>query len=264
MRLLEEHVCVVDSTATSPVILHAPHGGRAIPEAQRGSFVVPQEEIERELLALTDHFTDELVRGASGAQASAVINGLSRFVVDVERFPDESEEKNAVGMGVLYTHGTRRQEIRRIGAADERLIDEFYVPYAAAVTDLVDAALAQHGRAIVVDVHSYSQHPQPHDLHVDQARPELCIGFDPFHATDALVEAVERNFARLQSTHNEPFWGAYVPLKHYRSDRRVQGVMLEIRRDVYMDEATGVADAGALALLQGELTALVAELAAGA
>jgi predicted N-formylglutamate amidohydrolase len=38
---------------------------------------------------------------------------------------------------------------------------------------------------------------------------------------------------------NEPFIGTHVPLKQYGTDQRVKSVMIEIRRDLYMDEATG-------------------------
>jgi predicted N-formylglutamate amidohydrolase len=119
--LFDEHVQVTDATAHSPVILHAPHGGRVIPKRFRWAFVVSDTELDAELDALTDHRTDRLVASVIGASpvpagqasrevpASAVINGLSRFVVDVERFDDETEEMRAVGMGVLYTHGSQGQ-----------------------------------------------------------------------------------------------------------------------------------------------------------
>ena len=38
---------------------------------------------------------------------------------------------------------------------------------------------------------------------------------------------------------NQPFAGAYVPLRWFGKDSRVEAIMLEVRRDAYMDEATG-------------------------
>jgi N-formylglutamate amidohydrolase len=38
---------------------------------------------------------------------------------------------------------------------------------------------------------------------------------------------------------NRPFAGALVPNAFYGGDARVQSVMIEVRRDLYMDERTG-------------------------
>ncbi|MCW4386334.1 N-formylglutamate amidohydrolase [Salinibacterium sp. SYSU T00001] len=221
----------------SPLILHAPHGGRTIPERFRASFVVSADELEAEKDRMTDHFTGELVASITGA--SSVVNHLSRLVVDVERFPDETEEMNQVGMGVLYTHGSQRQEIRRPSALERGELLAFFDTYSRRFTELVDETLARHGRAVILDVHSYPQHPLPYELHSESRRPQLCIGFEPFHAPDALLDAVRSAFADLEQGDNGPFAGSYVPLKHYRKDARVQSVMLEVRRDVYMDEESG-------------------------
>ena len=35
---------------------------------------------------------------------------------------------------------------------------------------------------------------------------------------------------------NEPFSGTIVPLKHYRKDQRVQSLMIEINRKLYVKE----------------------------
>ena len=245
---------VTNNSLVSPVILHAPHGGRAIPQKFLESFVVTPEELEAEKDALTDHHTDVLVSSVTGA--STVVNHMSRFAVDVERFPDESEEMNEVGMGALYTHGSRRQEIRRPTLRDRDALMAFFDDYSASVTSLVDSALLQHGRALIIDVHSFTKDPLAHELHADQSRPPLCIGFDPFHASPAFIEMVTDAFGWLPSTPNEPFQGAYVPLRHYRTDPRVMSVMLEIRRDVYMDEASLERDATAFAQLRASLQRL--------
>jgi N-formylglutamate amidohydrolase len=39
---------------------------------------------------------------------------------------------------------------------------------------------------------------------------------------------------------NKPYAGTLVPLKFYAKDKRVTSIMIEIRRDLYMDEQTGL------------------------
>ena len=246
---------VRDNSVASPVILHAPHGGRTIPAAHLNSYVISLTELEAEKDVMTDHFTDALVGAITGA--SAIINGLSRFAVDVERFPDDTEEMNAVGMGVLYTHGSSRQEIRRVSAEEKKPLMDYFAVYSARFTELVDRTLLAHGRAVIIDVHSYPQQKLPYELHGDGYRAPLCVGSDAFHASDAFLATVAGSFPNLESRSNAPFAGAYVPLKHYRIDARVSSVMLEIRRDVYMDEATVAVKTDGFQLLQESLQRLV-------
>jgi len=253
------HFRVIDNSASSPVILHAPHGGRTIPPEHLDAYLISLPELEAEKDVMTDHHTNTLVAAITGA--SAVINDLSRFAVDVERFPDESEEMNAVGMGVLYTHGSRGQEIRRLAAVDEAALLGYFAAYSRRFTELVEATLARHGRAVIIDVHSYPQDELPYELHGGGPRAPLCVGSDPFHASEAFLHSVTASFAGLESAANTPFAGAYVPLKHYRTDARVSSVMLEIRRDVYLDEATVELDEAGFLGLQQSLQRLVDRLA---
>ena len=172
---------VTNNSLVFPVILHATQGGRAIPQRFLESLVVTSEELEAEKDAMTDHHTDALVSTITGA--STVINRMSRFAVDVERFPDESEEMNEVGMGVLDTHGSRRQELGRRTAGDRDALMAFFDDYSASATSLVDSALCQRGRALIIDVHSFPKAALAYEPHADRSRPPPCLGFDPFHAS---------------------------------------------------------------------------------
>ncbi len=81
----------------------------------------------------------------------------------------------------------------------------------------------------------------PYEPGASLRRPEICIGTDDFHTPDALAQATEGIFgdAGLKTVRNEPFAGAIVPAAFYRRDPQVTSVMIEVRRDLYMNEATG-------------------------
>jgi N-formylglutamate deformylase len=132
--------------------------------------------------------------------------------------------------------------LRRPNEATERqLIERFFEPYAQGVAELVAERLTDIGRVVIIDVHSYPRSPMAYEVRAGQPRPQLCLGVDAFHSPASLVEAACRAFdGRLGKVGvNQPFAGAYIPLRWFGKDRRVGAIMLEVRRDTYMDEATG-------------------------
>lgn len=232
----------------SPVLLHVPHGSRVIPAAVRDGIVLDDAALERELDHITDAYTDRIAERAAaraGVTPWRFVNRLSRLVVDPERFPDEREEMLAVGMGAVYTRTTHQEALRPDGYDGRPLVDAYFVPYAAAMTDAVAQRLEAAGRAVVVDVHSYPSERLPYELHGDGPRPPVCLGSDPFHTPPELLVLAEEAFAGFGGTGvNSPFGGAYVPLEYYGKDPRVTALMIEIRRDVYMTEPGGPAGLG--------------------
>ena len=252
----------------SPVLLHVPHGSRRIPDGVRRGIVLDDAALERELDHITDaHTADLAARAARGVRAAQApwrfVNNRSRLVVDPERFPDEREEMLTAGMGAVYTRTTQGERLRGPdGPTDdqERLLDAYFRPYAAAMTRAVDQRLAATGRCVLIDVHSYPTRALPYELHGDGPRPPVCLGTDPFHTPPDLLARAEAAFARFGGTGvDSPFAGAYVPLKHHGRDSRVQALMIEIRRDQYLTEPGGPAGPG-LALLADALAVLVESL----
>ncbi|MEZ2144783.1 N-formylglutamate amidohydrolase [Bradyrhizobium sp. DN5] len=94
---------------------------------------------------------------------------------------------------------------------------------------------------IIVDCHSFSSRPLPHEPDQDPARPDICIGTDAWHTParlrDELVAAASA--AGFSVLIDRPFAGALVPAKYYRREPTVRAVMVEINRRLYMDEQTG-------------------------
>ncbi|MBP0449057.1 N-formylglutamate amidohydrolase [Kitasatospora sp. RG8] len=247
----------------SPVILHVPHSSRDIPAGVRAGIVLDEEALTRELDHITDAHTAEIAAraaAAAGVTPWRFVNRLSRLVVDPERFPDEREEMLAAGMGAVYTRTTHREVLRPEGFDGRPLLERYFHPYAEAVTAAVEERLEAVGRAVVIDVHSYPTKALPYELHGEGPRPPVCLGTDPFHTPAALLDAAQQAFAGFGGTGlDSPFAGTYVPLRHYGKAANVSALMVEIRRDLYMDEPGGPAGPG-LDALAGALADLVGRL----
>lgn len=225
---------------TSSVLLHVPHSSRAVPADVRAGIVLSDVDLERELDRMTDSLTDELALAVSG---DVVVAPVSRLVVDVERFPDAREAMNEVGMGAVYTRTHDGRVLRE--AVDPTLLDRYFHPHAAAVTARVGRLLAEHGRAVVLDLHSYPTVRLPYErAAADAPRPQVCLGTDPVHTPAWLVDAGRAAFDGWEVALDSPFAGTYVPLAHHGTDPRVVSLMIELRRDTYLDETTVQATGG--------------------
>jgi N-formylglutamate amidohydrolase len=225
-----------------PIVLHIPHASRLIPAEERAAFVLDDAALERELTAMTDAWTDELIEMSEMHKVRRVVAPVSRLVCDVERFRDDAEETMAErGMGAVYTHTSDGRPLRQVTPTDrERILRTYYDPHHAALTKAVDDALAEAGACLIIDVHSFPSKPLPYELDQSPDRPEICIGFDDFHGwffAEAWRDACSA--ARFRGAANRPFSGSIVPFKHWRHNQGVLSVMIEVRRDLYMDEETG-------------------------
>ena len=224
-------------------VLHIPHASWDVPEEVRPTFALSDAELGLELLRMTDSFTDRLF-DLDPAVATAVVYPVSRLVVDPERFLDDAVEPMAArGMGVLYTHTSQRTPMRRMPVADERetLLARWYHPHHARLTEAVDAVLRDRGACLVVDCHSFPSKPHPCDLDQAPDRPDICLGTDAYHTPASLTDDARRAFeqAGFDVAIDRPFAGALVPARHFRSDRRVSALMVEVNRALYMDEDSG-------------------------
>lgn len=224
------------------LVVHIPHASVVVPEDVRATFRLSPDELARELLAMTDLYTDEIF--ALGAdEARSVVFPWSRLVVDPERFADDSAEPMAAkGMGAFYTRTSDGRVLRGAPMSAERArLWAMYRAHHAALGAAVSAALAAHGTCLVVDAHSFPSRPLPYEEDQRRGRPQICIGTDPTHTPSLLRESAVEAFAEegFAVSVNRPFRGTMVPKEHYGREPRVMSLMVEVNRALYMNENSG-------------------------
>lgn len=226
------------------VIIHIPHSSTVIPPQYRAGILLSDAELKQELLRMTDHFVNDLFNIPA---AHCHLNFVSRLVMDPERFRSDGQESMAEkGMGVVYTQTSAGLPLRRTNQRlREKIVGKLYDPYHAKLTRRVDTILETHQHCLIIDAHSFSSAALPYEQRSatenPEDRPDICLGYDPFHISLNLLRRSTDYFAGngLTVAHNDPFAGSLVPIKHYHQDGRVQSLMVEINRKLYLDEQSG-------------------------
>lgn len=219
------------------IILHIPHSSTNVP--LKDGYVVDQNTLEKEILKLTDWYTDDLFYSNEDEMVKAE---FSRIFCDPERFPDNSQEIMAqYGMGVLYEQNDDGETIRKVTSGlKEKILTEYYWKHHEKLTKAVNSQLNLFGKALIIDCHSYPNTPLKRDLDKNPKRPDFCIGTDSYHTPVKLIDLAISFFENegYSLGIDWPYTGSIVPLEHYHKDKNVQTIMLEINRALYLKVPT--------------------------
>jgi len=223
------------------MILHIPHSSDIIPDNLRDQIVLSDDDLAVELTLMTDAFTDELF---ALPESTTVKFPISRLLVDVERFPDDADEPmSKKGMGMIYTLTSDGKKLKRTLQADEKskLVTRYDTHHQLLLKEVKDE-MEQHGKALIVDCHSFPSQPLMSDSNQEIPRPQFCIGADSFHTPALLLHTVECLIKGMGFTVgiNWPYAGSIVPNDYYMKDSRVASIMIEVNRSLYMDELNGM------------------------
>lgn len=215
-----------------PILIHVPHAATYIPKEELQYFVTPN--LERELMVMTDHFTDDLF----DADCEILRFPISRLVCDPERFRDDEKEIMAKrGMGAVYTSCSDCNELRRIpDEHKEEILLKYYDRHHRMFEEAVTGKLEEYGCCLIIDGHSFYPSPLPYEMDQGEYRPDICIGTDAYHTPAWLACFICHYFQKhgYETDLNRPFSGAIVPEKYYNRERRVISIMIEINRGLYM------------------------------
>ncbi len=217
------------------IFIHIPHSSTAIPKQYRADILLTDEELQKELLAMTDLYTDEIFP----ADKPRLVFPVSRLICDVERFRNNSDEVMAErGMGAVYINNHQLKPLRLFDEVKrDRILNQYYDSHHQEFTNQVRDILERDGNCLIIDAHSFSGIPLPYEMDQNDVRPDICIGTDTFHTPRELAEKCKRLFEShgLTVAYDSPFAGTIVPLEFYGINKSVTSIMIEINRKLYMD-----------------------------
>lgn len=224
---------------THPILLHIPHSSPVLPKRWRDIFLLSEEELQRELIVMTDAYAEELFELTG--RADRLVFPVSRLLVDVERYHEDRDEPMAEkGMGAIpaNTHDGRPLKLVDQRAA---LMEEYYIPHREALDQWTAESLAKDWRCLILNCQTFPSQPMACDVNQKSERPDVCLGTSKLHSEkDVLMAAVEAFEKRGWSVLIDvPYYGTIVPIPFFGRDRRVASIKIDVNRQLYMDEATG-------------------------
>jgi N-formylglutamate deformylase len=227
----------VEGPGEIPVILHLPHNSVNLPKPFTCNLT--PEKVASEVHTLVDHCTDILYRPILEMGGRVFTNSYCRLFFDPERFSlPEKEIMNEVGMGIFYTHTTDGIRFREDDDSHlyEEKLQKYYWPYHNALSMETQSLVDRFGRVLFIDGHSYPSKCFPFERFPTASRPEIDIGTDSFHTPDSLLQSAKNIFSESFSVDiDQPFKGTLIPNGFYRENKNVSAMMLEVRRDVYLN-----------------------------
>lgn len=221
-----------------PLLVSIPHAGTQLtPEVDAGL-----SEAARGLPD-TDWHIPLLYDFVRDLGASVLIGHYSRFVIDLNRPPDNQPLYSTATTG-LYPETlfdgtpTFKPGMTPDSAARQRYLETIWQPYHQQIQQELARLKAEHGYALLFDAHSIaSVIPRLFDGQL----PDLNIGTnDGTSCSAASIAAIEQVCA-AQSDYswvvNGRFKGGYITRAYGQSAQGVQAVQLELAQLNYMDEA---------------------------
>ncbi|HXF47238.1 MAG TPA: N-formylglutamate deformylase [Burkholderiaceae bacterium] len=244
----------------APLLVSVPHAGTQIPPSLRPRFV------ERALAAEdTDWFVDRLYAFARELGASLIVPRLSRYVIDLNRPPENRPlYPGANNTELVPTRSFSGQPLYRDGCAPDadeiaQRLAAYWQPYHDALAQELERLKAKHGYAVLWDGHSIkSELPwlfegKLPDLNLGTANGASCA--PSLRAALAAVLAAQKRFTHVVDGR---FKGGYITRHYGRPHEGVHAVQLEMCWSCYMEESPPYAlDDGRAAQLEPVLRALL-------
>jgi N-formylglutamate deformylase len=223
---------------TAPLLLSLPHDGTEVPDG-----IAARLRPSARRVPDTDWHVSRLYDFARGLGASMIVPRYSRYVVDLNRPPDDVSlypGQNTTGLcphvqfsgEPVYLDGQDPDE-----AEVAERVEQYWRPYHRALAGELQRIHAMHGHARLFEGHSirgvvpFLFEGRLPDLNLGTAGGSSCSP-----ALQARLESVLQAQDRYDFVVNGRFKGGYITRHYGQPERGVEAVQLELAQLNYMDE----------------------------
>ncbi len=224
----------------TPVVVEVPHAGIVLDPESLALCAAPARSLGRD----ADLFVDRLFQDAPDEGASYIRGEASRYLVDLNRAPDDLDSHTTPGGNASASpHGVvwRRTTEGRPALSGplpqseiQRRLELLYFPYHRALERLVAAKIETFGFAIVLCGHS-----MPSFGRLGERRADVVPGSRGGTTTSPLLLGLVDELARahgLDVAHDVPYRGGYTTERYGRPFEGCHALQVELARRLYMDE----------------------------
>lgn len=223
---------------TAPLLISMPHCGTWLPPFEAGSMTPQAYHV-----ADTDWHLDRLYDFAQALGASIIRPNISRYVIDLNRPPDNAElYPGANGTDLCPVNNFASQdlylddEVPNESEIDRRL-DKYWRPYHQKLEKELARLKKAHGVAVLFEAHSIRSvvprlfEGKLPDINIGTAGGSSCAA--------SLLSAVEQMLASQQDySHvtNQRFKGGYITRAYGKPETGIHSMQLELSQCTYMQE----------------------------
>jgi N-formylglutamate deformylase len=257
-----------------PLVFDSPHSGTVYP--MNTGIIAPVQALK----TTWDAWVDELWSGAPRMGAALLAARFPRTCIDTNRsimdidpemldnpWPGLIEQSPACkrGMGLIRRYALPNVPMYAAPLSVmevEQRIRQYYEPYHAVLAELLDAAYSRFGQVWHINCHSMKSIGNAMNTDKGSERPDMVIS--DCHGTSAyctLTEWIAGEFSRLgyRVQINTPYAGGYIIKKYGQPALGRQSIQIEIKRSLYMNEASFEKTEG-FEQLQADLEIFVSKL----
>jgi N-formylglutamate deformylase len=224
---------------TAPLLISMPHVGTDIPD-DIAATMAPCALTRAD----TDWHLEQLYAFADELGASTLAARWSRYVIDVNRPPEDTNLYPGLDTtGLCPVDTFAREPLYQAGRAPsgleiKRRLQRYWQPYHKHVRSELDRLLALHGRVVLWDAHSIaSMVPRFFDGRLPDLNFGTANGASCAPGLERAVVGVLLGQQPFTVAVNGRFKGGYITRHYGQPEQNVHAIQLEMCQYLYMDES---------------------------